>query len=68
MKCGICGDEMIDLQQPQIALQEVKEEGKEFPKSVICKLIRIYSCDKCEVKSVTTESKEYSAPVVEEKI
>jgi len=59
MNCGKCGKEMVSIGEPQMVLQEVKEEGKTFPTKVICFLYHFFGCKDCQVKSSQAELKEY---------
>ena len=59
MKCPNCGQEMKEVQTPQISAKEVMEVGKDFPVKLECYLIRIYGCETCPVRATFSETKAY---------
>lgn len=59
MRCPECKEEMPLFGEPQVALHDVKETGKEFPVKIVCFVYKVYSCAKCMIKTSKAESKDY---------
>jgi len=59
MKCSLCGEPMQVQGEPQISVAPVIVKEQKYPTKLICSLMTIYACDKCPVKAVYTEIKEY---------
>jgi uncharacterized protein YlaI len=58
-KCPECGEDMVVAQEPVVQAQEVKEMGQLWPVKIVCHVINLYACNKCNVRIAKTETREY---------
>lgn len=59
MKCGNCGEEMSPYGDPQISAAPVLVTGEKAPTKLVCSIMNIYSCAKCPVRAVYTDTVDY---------